>query len=222
MLDSSFFADFRRIPVLTQVLPDSTGMQLTTEFVLASGSPRRQQLLTQIGASFTVVPSGINEVLPRERHPSTAVQIVALDKARAVSARFPGALTLGADTIVVHEGRILEKPRDPNHARSMLRRLSGATHTVYTGLALVHPCSAREATASEGTRVTFATLDDAEIDAYVATGAPMDKAGAYGIQHDMGSLFVAGIEGDYFNVVGLPLHRLYVMLRENFADLMVR
>lgn len=201
--------------------PGSTGMQLTTKFVLASESPRRRQLLTQIGVPFKVVPSSIDEVLPRGSHPSAAVQTVALDKARAVSARFPGALTLGADTIVVHEGRVLGKPRDPDHARSMLRRLSGNTHTVYTGLALVHPCSAREATASEGTRVTFASLSDAEIDAYVATGAPMDKAGAYGIQHDMGSLFVTRIEGDYFNVVGLPLYRLYAMLREKFVDLIV-
>ncbi len=196
-------------------------MQLTTEFVLASESPRRRQLLTQIGLPFKVAPSGIDEVLPPESHPSAAVQTVALDKARAVGIRFPDALTLGADTVVVHEGGILGKPRDPDDARSMLRRLSGDTHTVYTGLALVHPCSGREATVSEGTRVTFASLGDPEIDAYVATGAPMDKAGAYGIQHDMGTLFVAGIEGDYFNVVGLPLRRLYVMLREKFADLIV-
>jgi septum formation protein len=102
----------------------------------------------------------------------------------------------------------------------MLRRLSGATHTVYTGLALVHPPSGRRVTAHEATAVTFAPLSDDEIARYVATGAPLDKAGAYGIQDDHGALFIARIEGDYYNVVGLPLHRLYRVLRAYFADLL--
>ena len=102
----------------------------------------------------------------------------------------------------------------------MLRRLSGVSHTVFTGLALLHGETGRRITACEATRVTFDTLTDAEIDAYVASGAPMDKAGAYGIQGDLGAVFVARIEGDFYTVMGLPLHRLYRLLREHFSDLL--
>ena len=114
----------------------------------------------------------------------------------------PGALVLAADTVVVLDGDVLGKPPTTADARATLRRLSGRTHTVYTGLALVH--DGRAATDHRATRVTFADLSDAEIDAYVATGSPMDRAGAYGIQDDAGALFVTRVEGDYPAVVGLP------------------
>lgn len=145
---------------------------------------------------------------------------LAWEKAEPVSRRSPSALTLAADTIVVHEDTVLGKPRDEPEARHMLRRLSDDTHTVFTGLALFHPASNRRITASEATRVTFAALSDAEIDAYVASGAAMDKAGAYGIQGDLSTVFVARIEGDFYNVMGLPLHRLYHLLRDHFPDLL--
>jgi len=119
----------------------------------------------------------------------------------------------------VLDGDVLNNPATKPKPAPCLRRLRGRTHTVYTGVALVHPASQREVVDYEATQVTFAPLTDAEIDAYVATGSPLDKAGAYGIQDDYGAVFIRRIEGDYYNVVGLPLHRLYRMLRNHFADL---
>jgi len=194
-------------------------MKLRVPLILASRSPRRRKLLAQLGLDFEVHPSDLDENASNHRLPEQLVEQLALEKARAVAARFPEALTLGADTIVVLDGDVLNKPADEAEARAMLRRLSGRTHTVYTGVALVHPASQREVVDYEATQVTFAPLTDAEIDAYVATGSPLDKAGAYGIQDDYGAVFIRRIEGDYYNVVGLPLHRLYRMLRNHFADL---
>lgn len=193
---------------------------LRVPLVLASQSPRRRQLLDRLGVPFTVEPSFADEALPPGLGPGAAVEALASRKADAVAPRHPGALTLGADTIVVLDGGVLEKPAGPAEARAMLGRLAGRTHTVYTGLALVHPVSGRHAAAHEATAVTFAPLSPEEIEAYVTTGSPFDKAGGYGIQDDHGALFIAGIEGDYYNVVGLPLHRLYRMLRSDFADLL--
>ncbi|WP_397547844.1 Maf family protein [Rhodothermus marinus] len=194
-------------------------MKLRVPLILASRSPRRRKLLAQLGLDFEVHPSDLDENATNHRLPEQLVEQLALEKARTVAARFPEALTLGADTIVVLDGDVLNKPADEAEARAMLRRLSGRTHTVYTGVALVHPASQREIVDYEATEVTFAPLTDAEIDAYVATGSPLDKAGAYGIQDDYGAVFIRRIEGDYYNVVGLPLHRLYRMLRNHFADL---
>ena len=194
-------------------------MKLRVPLILASRSPRRRKLLAQLGLDFEVHPSDLDENAMNHRLPEQLVEQLALEKARAVATRFPEALTLGADTIVVLDGDVLNKPADEAEARAMLRRLSGRTHTVYTGVALVHPASRREVVDYEATQVTFAPLTDVEIDAYVATGSPLDKAGAYGIQDDYGAVFIRRIEGDYYNVVGLPLHRLYRMLRNHFADL---
>ena len=129
----------------------------------------------------------------------------------------PGTLVLGADTVVVLDSEVLGKPTSKAAARETLGRLAGRSHTVYTGIALIH--GGRCVTAHEATEVTFGPLAEAEIAAYVATGSPMDKAGAYGIQDDLGSLFISRIEGDYFNVVGLPLHRLYRTLLDAFEGL---
>ncbi len=196
-------------------------MKLLTDFILASQSPRRRQLLGQIGFTFRVEPSPFEETIPENGNPADIVRALALEKAEPVSRRFPSALTLGADTVVVHEGVVLGKPEDEAEAHAMLRRLSGETHTVFTGLALLHPASDRRVSACEATRVTFDALSDEEIRAYVATGAPMDKAGAYGIQGDLGAVFVARIEGDFYTVMGLPLHRLYRLLHDHFPDLVV-
>ena len=194
-------------------------MKLGTDLILASQSPRRRMLLEQIGLAFRVEPSPFEEVIPDQGHPADVVQHLAFEKARPVSERTPSALTLAADTLVVHQGAVMGKPADEDDARAMLRRLSGATHTVFTGLALLHGITNRHVTACEATRVTFNTLSEAEIDAYVASCAPMDKAGAYGIQGDLGAVFVARIAGDFYTVMGLPLHRLYSLLRNHFADL---
>lgn len=194
-------------------------LTLRPPLVLASQSPRRRELLRRLGLPCTVHPSEADEAVVPGTPPDALVRELALLKAADVARQHPDALTLGADTIVVLDGDVLGKPADTDEARAMLRRLSGRTHIVYSGLALVHPPDGREVTAYEATDVTFAPLSDDEIAAYVATGAPMDKAGAYGIQDDFGALFVARVEGDYYNVVGLPLHRLYRTLRAHFDDL---
>ncbi|MEL6613572.1 MAG: Maf family protein [Bacteroidota bacterium] len=174
-----------------------------------------------MGLPFEVHVSGHPEDFPTDVPPGDAVARLALEKAQLVAPAHPEALILAADTTVVLDGRVLEKPEDTDDARRMLRDLSGATHTVYTGVALCHLDSQRTVHTAEATQVTFGTLSDAEIDAYVATGSPLDKAGAYGIQDDHGPLFVERIEGDFYNVVGLPLRRVYCLLREHFGDLLV-
>ncbi len=181
------------------------------EIVLASGSPRRRQLLEQIGLTgFRVLPSDADESLPDGIAPGEAVERLSARKGAAVAAQArPGALVIAADTVVALDGAILGKPRDEGEAREMLSALSGRTHQVYTGVSLFHPGGRR--TEHEVTAVTFRPLSQEEIAAYVATGEPMDKAGAYGIQ-GLGALLVERLEGDYFNVMGLPLCRLGRML----------
>ena len=193
-------------------------MNLTVDLVLASQSPRRRRLLERLGLSFTVQVSPAEEVMPAGADPATLVEALAVDKVKPVAAQHPDALTLAADTVVALNYTILGKPEDASEARSMLRELSGQTHTVFTGVAIRHPSSDRLATAVVGTNVTFGALTDAEIDAYVATGSPMDKAGSYGIQDDTGALFVERIDGDYYNVVGLPLRQTYLLLRDQFGE----
>lgn len=194
-------------------------MQIHAPLILASQSPRRRRLLQRLGLAFTVQVSPAEEVIPPDADPASLVQSLALQKARPVAAEHAEALTLAADTVVALDDEILGKPASREAAATTLRRLSGATHTVYTGIGLMHPATDRSAAAVTATRVTFGTLSDEEIAAYVATGSPMDKAGSYGIQDDLGALFVERIDGDYYNVVGLPLRRLYLTLRETFGDL---
>ena len=189
-------------------------LTLRVPLVLASASPRRRDLLVRLGLDPDVRPTDSDETWPGG-DPGAAVEVIALRKARGV--RAPGALVLGADTVVVLDGDVLGKPTGTADARAMLARLSGRTHTVYTGFALVR--DGRTLTDHRATRVTFADLSRAEIDAYVATGSPLDKAGAYGIQDDAGALLVASVEGDYLAVVGLPLQAVYGALRSHFPDL---
>ena len=190
-------------------------LALTVPLVLASASPRRRDLLSRLGLTFEVRPSDADEAWPIGLAPGPAAAQVALRKAHATSA--PDALVLAADTVVVLDGEVLGKPTDADDAEATLARLSGRTHVVATGLAL--RLGDRETTAFETTQVTFAPLSASEITAYVATGSPLDKAGAYGIEDDLGAVFVERIEGDYFNVVGLPLRRLYATLRTFVPDL---
>jgi septum formation protein len=196
-------------------------MTLSTTFILASQSPRRRDLLDHLGVEFAVHVSPASEEIPPDAPPEDAVQEIARQKAHPVAHEFPTALTLAADTVVVHDGDLLTKPRDPDHARAMLRRLRGTTHAVTTGLALQHPDSGRRVTAAETTNVSFGSISDDEIATYVETGSPMDKAGGYGIQDPTAPLFIDGIHGDYYNVVGLPLRRLYLLLRNHFGDFLV-
>jgi septum formation protein len=179
--------------------------------VLASASPRRVTLLRQVGLTFTVVDPGPDRAWPRGADPRHGVRALALDKARRVAEKRADVLVIGADTVVVARGERLGKPRDADEALAMLKRLHGRTHEVWTGVAVVHGREQR--TTAECTFVQFARLDESEMKNYVKTGEPLDKAGAYGIQA-LGGQFVRRIEGDYSNVVGLPLHRLRLMLRE--------
>jgi septum formation protein len=193
---------------------------LSVPLVLASRSPRRRRLLEQLGLAFTVQGSPAEERVPEAAAFDEAARAMARQKVRPVAEARPDALVLAADTVVGHDGAMLEKPTDADDARRMLRSLSGSRHRVCTGVALAHAADGREVVFSETTRVRFADLSDDEIDAYVATGEPLDKAGGYGIQHGLGSVFVEGLDGDYFTVVGLPLHRLYRRLRADFADVL--
>ena len=178
--------------------------------VLASASPRRRELLQRAGVEFIVRVSDADEHIEPDTPPHEAVMALARQKALAVAKTCPGDLVIGADTVVVYDGAILGKPADAADAARMLRMLSGKTHVVYTGVCLV--CADKEETFYEQTQVTFYPLTEQEIEAYVATGEPMDKAGAYGIQ-GRGCTLVQGICGDYFNVVGLPVAAVCRRLR---------
>ncbi len=174
------------------------------EIILASKSPRRRQLLEQFGLQIKIVPSKIDEKQIPETEPSKYVQLLATAKARYVAEAIPNAWIIGADTIVVLENHILGKPLGPAQARSMLQKLSGNTHTVFTAIAV--GCKNRQDWTVKvvATQVTFKTLSRPEIQWYVSTGEPFDKAGGYGIQ-GMGAFMVRSISGSYSNVVGLPL-----------------
>ncbi|TMQ65511.1 MAG: septum formation protein Maf [Candidatus Eisenbacteria bacterium] len=179
--------------------------------VLASASPRRVALLRQMGVAFTVVDPGPDRAWPGAAEPRHGVRALALDKARRVASRRPGSMVVAADTVVIARGRRLGKPSDRAEALEMLQLLHGRTHEVWTGLAAVRDREQR--TASECTKVRFARLELEELKAYVASGEPLDKAGAYGIQ-GVAAQFVRHIDGDFFNVIGLPLARLRMVLRE--------
>lgn len=179
--------------------------------VLASGSPRRQELLKLITEGFTVHPVNADETLPTGMPVEMAAAFLADVKAKAAAEEFPEDIVIGCDTVVVLDDEMMGKPADREDAFRMLRKLSGETHTVMTGVSLYY---GRQTTVfTVETDVTFYTLSDAEIEAYLDTGEPFDKAGAYGIQ-GKGALLVQRIEGDYFNVVGLPVAALSRNLRQ--------
>lgn len=189
---------------------------------LASQSPRRAALIKLIGVSNVVIyPSQLEEEILPELGPGENAARLAVDKARWVkNEMLDTGVIVGADTIVVLDGHILGKPKDPADAIRMLLSLSGRTHTVFTGVGLVDTHADREESFFISTEVTFRELEQDEIRRYVATGAPLDKAGSYGIQEDFGAVFVTRIDGDYYNVVGLPLCELYLRLKRFAPDLM--
>jgi len=180
-------------------------MREKTTLVLASSSPRRRELLKGLGLAFTVVTSDVDETTVPDLAPAEIVEQLALRKARAVAQRVNKGIVLGADTIVVLNGHVLGKPVDASDAFRMLSALQGRTHTVFSGVALIDAESGRSEVAHSATSVTVRAMSEQEINAYIATGEPMDKAGSYAIQ-GIGATLVEGIAGDYFTVVGLPLH----------------
>ncbi|MGR6835363.1 Maf family protein [Syntrophomonas erecta] len=183
------------------------------EFILASQSPRRKALLHTLGLDFRCIPARINEDIRPDESPLDAVRKIALRKARCVAGNVDSGLILSADTIVVCDGNILGKPCNREDAALKLKMLSGRDHEVITAVCLMDAKSKNYELENEITRVFFRKITDEEIKAYIATGEPMDKAGAYGIQ-GLGAIFIKRIEGCYFNVVGLPLTRLYLMLQQ--------
>jgi septum formation protein len=185
--------------------------------ILASGSPRRAEILKKIGLHFIIQPSAIDESQARNGSPMEYTQDLAKRKACAVAAQIDNGIVIGADTIVVLGKEILGKPASEAEAEAMLRRLAGKTHRVFTGFAIVDRPSNREITDGEMTEVTFRELDDAEIAAYVRSGEAMDKAGAYGIQ-DASAVFAERINGCFYNVVGFPLTRFYLTWRSFFGN----
>lgn len=185
--------------------------------ILASQSPRRKNLLRQLNISFSIQPSSCDESYETNEEPEAIVQMLAKRKAVDVAPGHKQALVIGADTLVVLDGQILGKPASKPEAASMLRKLRNKAHNVLTGVCLVKTDNKGNIidnrTFVKKTVVCFGNIDKAEINRYVAGGSPMDKAGAYGIQDDWGSIFVERIEGDYNNVIGLPLYALYQQLK---------
>lgn len=185
---------------------------MTPPLILASCSPRRQTLLTQLGLTFEVVPAAVDETpLPGEAPPALAERLAAA-KARAVAGAYPHAAVLGGDTVVSLDGRLFGKPETSIEAEAMLRALAGRTHTVVTAMALAMPGGALSYV-HESAAVTMLAADSVRIAAYVATGDSMDKAGAYGIQ-GAGAQLIARVEGEISTVVGLPLRATVRLLRE--------
>ena len=189
------------------------------DIILASKSPRRRALLEQMGVrDFRIVTPDIDEHMDRDLPPAELVRQISLEKAQAVAAQAdPNTVVISADTVVALDGVVLGKPADKEEAFRMLSLLSGNRHQVYTGLTVLR--GEQVFSQWEETAVTFRSLTAEEIEAYIATGEPMDKAGAYGIQ-GYGALFIEGISGDYYNVMGLPVCRLGQILGQLGMDCM--
>ncbi len=185
--------------------------------ILASGSPRRARLMSLLGFPFTVRESSIEEIIDEKLAPEEIARGLAFRKASTVASQLSSGIVVGADTIVVLEGKILGKPATEEEAVGMLLALSGKTHTVFTGFALVDAESKKSYISLERTEVTFRALRRDEIERYVAAGSPMDKAGAYGIQDDYGAVFVEKINGCFYNVVGFPISKFHTALT-NFIE----
>ncbi len=188
------------------------------DIILASNSPRRRELLGQMGIKeFKIIAPDVDESVEDGLSPAEIVEQLSLRKARAVQALGADGLIIAADTVVALDGKVLGKPRDGADAFAMLSSLSGREHHVYTGVTVLQ--RGRAVTEHEETAVVFRALEPDEIRGYIATGEPMDKAGAYGIQ-GLGALLVSGIRGDYCNVVGLPVFRLGGILKRFGVDLL--
>ncbi len=181
------------------------------QLILASQSPRRRELLAMCEIPFTIVNSHVDEILNMDLPITLAVEDLAYRKAKEVAQRYPEAVVIGADTLVIIDGEILGKPKDAMIAAEMLRKLSGKVHQVITGISIISPTETE--TYSSTVDVEFYELSEDQIRKYVDSKVPLDKAGAYGIQ-DKGGLFVKGIVGDYYTVMGLPIARVYQSIQK--------
>lgn len=181
---------------------------------LASQSPRRKSLLKQIGLDFKTFNVDLDEEILDGEHPIKTVKRLSLEKLKLAEKMIPDGIVITADTIVVIEKEIIGKPKTLSEARNILKKLSGKTHFVYTGYSIKNILKGILITDYSKTAVTFRELSNSEINDYVKTGSPMDKAGAYGIQDDYGALFISKISGCYYNVMGLPLSKVFLSLKE--------
>lgn len=183
-------------------------------YILASRSPRRAQLLKQIGLKYKTVVSNVEELEVSKHNPVNLVKHNSVLKSQKVAEKFHKEIVIGADTVVEINGTILHKPKNLSEARKFLKMLSGKVHFVYTGINVINTKTGKNLFDYERTAVYFRKLTDAEINYYVRNYKPLDKAGAYGIQDDFGCLFIEKISGDYYNIVGLPLVRLYTIIQK--------
>ncbi|MBI3041003.1 MAG: septum formation inhibitor Maf [Chloroflexi bacterium] len=183
------------------------------EVILASASPRRKELLEKIGLRFKVEPGNYQEAIPSGLAPHELARKISLEKAKVVARQHPNVIVIAADTFVVFGSQILGKPHTEKEARKMLAAISGQSHAVITGFSIIDTGNNKTLSQSVETKVYIRKLSRAEIDAYVKSKEPLDKAGAYAIQ-GLGAVFVEKIEGDYFNVIGLPLSALTEALKE--------
>lgn len=210
----SISADIRKAVAASKKPPNGAiyGMsgKLKYPLILASSSPRRSEILNNIGLEFDIETADVDE-FTRLKRPSKIVEELSYRKARVIFEKHPDSIVIGADTIVSIEGQVLGKPKDKEDALRMLKILSGNTHDVYTGVSVLSPES--ENTFFERTKVTMLECDEAFLIDYIETGEPMDKAGSYGIQ-EKGAVLIDKIDGNYHNVVGLPIARLYEVLRQ--------
>jgi nucleoside triphosphate pyrophosphatase len=189
-------------------------LNINKKIILASQSPRRKILLEQMGLEFLVIASDFDESELYNEIPSEYVTELARGKAEFVARYidYP-AIIIGSDTTVYFENNYLNKPNDEEDAKNMLRKLSGGWHSVFSGICVIDTESGKIKKDYSETKVKFRELSGEEVDAYVASGSPLDKAGAYGIQDDFGAVFVEKIEGDFYNVVGLPIVKLFTLLK---------
>jgi septum formation protein len=191
----------------------TAGFDVVKNLILASSSPRRAELLKQIGLSFQIKACSVDESPLPGLSPPELVELLAKRKAAAAARKLNDGIVIGADTVVVWQGQVLGKPRNGDEAFEMLLKLQGCSHEVYTGVALIDVSSGKALVQHEKTRVFFSPLDEREIRLYMDSGEPFDKAGAYGVQ-GLAAVFITKIEGCYTNVVGLPLARLTSMLKQ--------
>ena len=196
----------------TQTIADL--LNISKDIILASSSPRRKKLMETLGIPFRVMPAEIDENKFTNSNPVDIVQELAFLKSKEIAKGISNSLVIGADTIVFCDDKVFNKPKDEQEANDYLHYLSNRTHTVFTGIALYDSDTDESLVAYEQTQVSFRNLQEDEICAYIRTGSPLDKAGAYGIQDDFGAVFVNRIEGDFYNIVGLPLTLLYIKLKE--------
>ena len=185
------------------------------KIILASSSPRRKNLLSQIGLEFEVDPSDYQEDLTLKMEPKELAEHLSLGKAKDVAKRHKDSIIIAGDTFCVFEKEILGKPHTPERAKEMLQKLNGKSHSIITGFTIIDTETNKQVSKSIETKVYFRNISEEEIDAYIATGEPLEKAGAYAMQH-LGGLFIEKIEGDYFNIIGLPILPLSIELK-NFG-----